>query len=94
MFCFLTGKPQTNNAKFKKNGHNYAAQALARTRLRNTNQWFFAQGFEFDVGIHYVGELELSSLARTFIDQITQGEINVPSPHPLIYLVPAFAGIC
>ena len=33
-------------------------------------------GYEFDVGIHYIGEVNPGNLNRTFIDQITEGQLE------------------
>ena len=32
------------------------------------------QGYEFDVGIHYIGEMNHQSLNKTLADQITEGK--------------------
>lgn len=37
---------------------------------------FIDKGFEFDVGIHYIGNMEPSNLGKTFLDQITQGQLE------------------
>ncbi|XP_041029440.1 all-trans-retinol 13,14-reductase-like [Carcharodon carcharias] len=37
---------------------------------------FIKKGFEFDVGIHYVGELYERSFLRTLVDQITDGQLE------------------
>ncbi|XP_078280635.1 all-trans-retinol 13,14-reductase-like [Rhinoraja longicauda] len=37
---------------------------------------FIKKGFEFDIGIHYVGELHEQSLLRTLVDQITDGQLE------------------
>ncbi|XP_067401900.1 all-trans-retinol 13,14-reductase [Emydura macquarii macquarii] len=37
---------------------------------------FSEKGFEFDVGIHYVGQLEERSLTRFFVDQFTEGQLQ------------------
>ena len=34
---------------------------------------FASQGYEFDVGIHYVGGMNGTTLTRTLSDQITEG---------------------
>ncbi len=34
---------------------------------------FVLQGYEFDVGIHYVGGMNGPSITRTLCDQITEG---------------------
>ncbi|KAM3597516.1 uncharacterized protein V6R79_005627 [Siganus canaliculatus] len=37
---------------------------------------FENKGFEFDVGIHYLGQLHENSLLRTALDQITEGQLQ------------------
>jgi len=37
---------------------------------------FIEDGYEFDVGIHYVGEVEGNTLTQTYIDQITEGQLG------------------
>ncbi|XP_072927707.1 all-trans-retinol 13,14-reductase-like isoform X2 [Hemitrygon akajei] len=37
---------------------------------------FIEEGFEFDTGIHYIGELHKHSLLRTLTDQITDGQLE------------------
>ncbi|XP_067088727.1 all-trans-retinol 13,14-reductase-like [Osmerus mordax] len=37
---------------------------------------FQNQGFEFDVGIHYLGQLHEGSLLRVVLDQITEGQLQ------------------
>ena len=33
-------------------------------------------GYEFDVGIHYVGEVTGNTLTQTYLDQITEGQLG------------------
>lgn len=33
-------------------------------------------GYEFDVGIHYIGEVHGNTITQTFIDQITEGQLG------------------
>ncbi len=37
---------------------------------------FKEQGYEFDVGIHYVGNFIRPTLTRTLLEQITDGQIQ------------------
>lgn len=37
---------------------------------------FSEQGYEFDVGIHYVGDFSRQSLNRTLLEQISDGQIQ------------------
>ena len=37
---------------------------------------FIEKGYEFDVGIHYIGEVGPGQLNRTFVEQITNGQIE------------------
>lgn len=37
---------------------------------------FKEQGYEFDVGIHYVGNFIRPTLSRTLLEQITDGQIR------------------
>lgn len=37
---------------------------------------FKAEGYEFDVGIHYVGSFTRQTLDRTYLDQISDGQIQ------------------
>ncbi|XP_014871691.1 putative all-trans-retinol 13,14-reductase [Poecilia latipinna] len=37
---------------------------------------FQSNGFEFDVGIHYLGQLHENSLLRVAVDQITEGQLQ------------------
>ena len=36
----------------------------------------FCLGFEFDVGIHYIGECANNTLTHTFVNQITEGQLE------------------
>ncbi|KPP64200.1 putative all-trans-retinol 13,14-reductase [Scleropages formosus] len=38
---------------------------------------FTEKGFEFDVGLHYIGQLHENSLFRIAIDQITEGQLEL-----------------
>ncbi|XP_042332324.1 all-trans-retinol 13,14-reductase-like [Sceloporus undulatus] len=47
------------------------------------------KGFEFDVGIHYVGEVDEKSIARMIIDQLTDGHLDwvrLEDPYDIITL--------
>ena len=37
---------------------------------------FIDKGYEFDVGIHYIGEISKGELNRTLVDQITDGQLG------------------
>ncbi|RXG71505.1 putative all-trans-retinol 13,14-reductase [Armadillidium vulgare] len=37
---------------------------------------FIDKGYEFDVGIHYIGDMHTQSLSRTLLDQISDGQIQ------------------
>ncbi|KAG0715457.1 putative all-trans-retinol 13,14-reductase [Chionoecetes opilio] len=37
---------------------------------------FIEKGYEFDVGIHYIGEMTYQSISKTFVDQITDGQLE------------------
>lgn len=37
---------------------------------------FIDKGYEFDVGIHYIGEMEHPSISRTYVDHITNGQLE------------------
>merc|ERR1719247_2216911 len=37
---------------------------------------FIDKGYEFDVGIHYIGELGYQSESKTLLDQITKGQLQ------------------
>jgi len=37
---------------------------------------FIEKGFEFDVGIHYIGNIAGTSMNRVFIDQLTDGQLD------------------
>ena len=37
---------------------------------------FKAEGYEFDVGIHYIGDFTKPSLNRTLLEQISDGQIQ------------------
>ncbi|KAI4878481.1 hypothetical protein NFI96_018341 [Prochilodus magdalenae] len=37
---------------------------------------FIDKGFEFDVGLHYIGQLHENSLFRVIMDQITEGQLQ------------------
>ena len=41
---------------------------------------FKSDGYEFDVGIHYIGEFRKHTLSRTLLEQISRGQIGW---HPL-----------
>ncbi|XP_071497247.1 all-trans-retinol 13,14-reductase-like [Diadema antillarum] len=36
---------------------------------------FVEKGYEFDVGIHYIGEMATNTITRTYIDQLTEGQL-------------------
>ncbi|XP_068118206.1 all-trans-retinol 13,14-reductase-like [Hyperolius riggenbachi] len=44
---------------------------------------FHEHGFEFDVGLHYVGQLHEGGLLRVIMDQLTEGQLqwNLLDPH-------------
>ena len=37
---------------------------------------FIDKGYEFDVGIHYIGEISKGEINRTLVDQITDGQLG------------------
>ena len=37
---------------------------------------FIDKGYEFDVGIHYIGKMSNGQFNRTFLDQISEGQIE------------------
>lgn len=37
---------------------------------------FKAEGYEFDVGIHYIGHFDRPSMSRTILEQISNGQIR------------------
>jgi len=37
---------------------------------------YIEKGFEFDVGIHYIGEMHRESIARVLMDQLTEGQLQ------------------
>ena len=37
---------------------------------------FLLQGYEFDVGIHYIGKVGFQTLQKTLIDQICEGQLE------------------
>ncbi len=37
---------------------------------------FKAEGYEFDVGIHYIGDFSRRSITRTLLEQISDGQIQ------------------
>ena len=37
---------------------------------------FVDKGFEFDVGIHYVGDMNDGNVLKTLVDQISEGQIE------------------
>ena len=45
----------------------------------NTNNFnfstYFSPGFEFDVGIHYIGDVSNYSMSQVLIDQLTDGQL-------------------
>ncbi|KAJ7305093.1 hypothetical protein JRQ81_010926 [Phrynocephalus forsythii] len=50
---------------------------------------FNEKGFEFDVGIHYVGQMDRDSILRMMIDQLTDGQLQwakMESPFDIIIL--------
>lgn len=36
---------------------------------------FIDKGFEFDVGIHYIGEMRNNTIAKLLVDQLTDGQL-------------------
>ena len=37
---------------------------------------FLFQGYEFDVGIHYIGKMGYQTLNKTLVDQISEGQLE------------------
>lgn len=37
---------------------------------------FIDKNYEFDVGIHYIGEMQYQSISKTYFDQITDGQVE------------------
>lgn len=37
---------------------------------------FIDKGYEFDVGIHYIGEMNYESISKTYLNQITNGQLE------------------
>ena len=37
---------------------------------------FIDKGYEFDVGIHYIGEMSAGNLTKTLVDQISDGQLE------------------
>ncbi|XP_069178023.1 all-trans-retinol 13,14-reductase-like [Procambarus clarkii] len=37
---------------------------------------YIEKGYEFDVGIHYVGEMATQTICKTYVDQITNGQLE------------------
>ena len=37
---------------------------------------FIEKGYEFDVGIHYIGEMNYQSITKTYVDHITSGQLE------------------
>ncbi len=37
---------------------------------------FMEKGYEFDTGVHYVGEMDTSSIFRTMYDQLTDWQVE------------------
>ncbi|XP_078454598.1 all-trans-retinol 13,14-reductase [Lampetra fluviatilis] len=46
------------------------------TRAGGCCHTYQKKGFEFDVGIHYIGEMHKNSVSRTLIDQLTDGQLQ------------------
>jgi len=49
---------------------------LEKTKLGGCTHTFCKQGFEFDVGIHYIGNMEDGSLNRFLFDYVTDGRLK------------------
>uniref|UniRef100_A0A8D0HDM1 All-trans-retinol 13,14-reductase n=1 Tax=Sphenodon punctatus TaxID=8508 RepID=A0A8D0HDM1_SPHPU len=50
---------------------------------------FSEKGFEFDVGIHYVGQMQENSTLRIVVDQLTEGQLQwakMASPFDVVFL--------
>ncbi|XP_077161971.1 all-trans-retinol 13,14-reductase [Paroedura picta] len=50
---------------------------------------FSKKGFEFDVGIHYIGDMDENSISRTIVDQLTDGQLQwakMDSPYDVVIL--------
>lgn len=45
---------------------------------------FIEKGFEFDVGIHYVGEVANNTLTHTYMNQITEGQLGFAEVNEVI----------
>lgn len=37
---------------------------------------FVVSGYEFDVGIHYIGQMNKGNFDRTLVDQLTDGQLD------------------
>lgn len=48
---------------------------------------FIDKGYEFDVGIHYIGEMTYQSLTKTYVDQITNGQLEWAQLSKLFYVM-------
>ncbi|XP_063997247.1 all-trans-retinol 13,14-reductase isoform X2 [Pogoniulus pusillus] len=56
---------------------------------------FTEKGFEFDTGIHYLGQMHEGSPARTLLDQLTEGQLQwarLPAAHDAVVLGEPGAG--
>ncbi|XP_068012674.1 all-trans-retinol 13,14-reductase [Melanerpes formicivorus] len=56
---------------------------------------FTEKGFEFDTGIHYVGQMQEGSLSRLMLDQLTEGQLEwsrLPAAHDAVVLGEPGAG--
>ncbi|XP_010180289.1 PREDICTED: all-trans-retinol 13,14-reductase-like, partial [Mesitornis unicolor] len=50
---------------------------------------FTEKGFEFDTGIHYVGQMHEGSLMKFVVDQLTEGQLQwarLPDPYDVVIL--------
>jgi all-trans-retinol 13,14-reductase len=37
---------------------------------------FYEHGYEFDTGVHYIGEMGSQTKVKTLLDQITEGQLE------------------
>lgn len=53
-----------------------SATGLAFFSVSQQFTYLYIQGFEFDTGIHYVGEMAGNSVTKFLVDQLTDGQLQ------------------
>lgn len=61
---------------YKKFFSNNLIESFSISQAGGCCHTYVEKGYEFDVGIHYIGEMHYQSLSKTLLDQISDGQIQ------------------